>query len=70
MTVMVKRSKNVIVSDKEFRERADEVERMIHANLAHHYGREEGLLVYDCLPMGNLYTLLHGNRGSGRTPFN
>jgi hypothetical protein len=50
------------------------IERMIHVNpvplVVHHNGREEGLLVYDCLPVGDLYTILHGNRGSGRTPFN
>lgn len=30
--------------------------------------KDELLLVYDFLPNGSLFTLLHGNRGPGRTP--
>lgn len=30
--------------------------------------KDELLLVYDFLPIGSLFTLLHGNRGPGRTP--
>lgn len=37
---------------------------MVHENLAsiraYYYGRDEKLLIYDCLPMGNLSSLLHG----------
>ncbi|XP_047307298.1 probable leucine-rich repeat receptor-like protein kinase At1g68400 [Impatiens glandulifera] len=35
---------------------------------AYYYSKDELLLVYDFLPNGSLYSLLHGNRGPGRTP--
>ncbi|XP_059657038.1 probable leucine-rich repeat receptor-like protein kinase At1g68400 [Cornus florida] len=33
-----------------------------------HSSKDELLLVYDFLPNGSLHSLLHGNRGPGRTP--
>ncbi|XVF89090.1 hypothetical protein PTKIN_Ptkin19aG0102700 [Pterospermum kingtungense] len=43
-----------------------------HANIvsliAYYNSRDELLLVYDFLPNGSLHSLLHGNRGPGRTP--
>ncbi|KAK8602463.1 hypothetical protein V6N13_057908 [Hibiscus sabdariffa] len=43
-----------------------------HANIvsliAYYNSKEELLLVYDFLPNGSLHSLLHGNRGPGRTP--
>ncbi|KAL7166463.1 hypothetical protein ACSBR2_037186 [Camellia fascicularis] len=35
---------------------------------AYYYSKEELLLVYDFLPNASLHSLLHGNRGPGRTP--
>ncbi|CAN1839146.1 Probable leucine-rich repeat receptor-like protein kinase At1g68400 [Linum perenne] len=46
--------------------------RLRHPNLvslrAYYFAREEKLLVYDYMPNGSLFWLLHGNRGPGRTP--
>ncbi|KAG6485850.1 probable leucine-rich repeat receptor-like protein kinase At1g68400 [Zingiber officinale] len=43
-----------------------------HPNLvslkAYYYARDEKLLVYEYMPNGNLFFLLHGNRGPGRMP--
>lgn len=64
MAVVVKRLKEVTVSEKEFRERIDEIGRTVHVNLvplrAYYYSKEERLLVYNCLPLGSLSALLHG----------
>ncbi|PHT47386.1 putative inactive receptor kinase [Capsicum baccatum] len=72
--VAVKRLKDVTLSEMEFREKIDMVGLMNHENLvplrAYYYSREEKLLVYDYMPMGSLSALLHGNKGSGRTPLN
>ncbi|KAJ9183583.1 hypothetical protein P3X46_007416 [Hevea brasiliensis] len=43
-----------------------------HSNIvslrAYYNSKDEMLLVYDYLPNGSLHSLLHGNRGPGRTP--
>lgn len=74
MAVVVKRLKDVKVSENEFRERIDEIGRMVHVNLVtlrgYYYNRDEKLLVYDYVPLGSLSALLHGQRGSNRTPLN
>ncbi|XP_004292489.1 PREDICTED: probable inactive receptor kinase At1g48480 [Fragaria vesca subsp. vesca] len=74
VSMAVKRLKEVIVSEKEFKDKMDEIGHMEHVNLvplrAYYYSRDEKLLVYDYMPMGSLSALLHGNRGSGRTPLN
>ncbi|KAL8110204.1 putative inactive receptor kinase At1g48480 [Apium graveolens] len=74
IVVAVKRLKDVTISEKEFREKIEAVGAMDHDNLvplkAYYYSREEKLLVYDYMPMGSLSALLHGNKGSGRTPLN
>ncbi|XP_008775508.2 probable inactive receptor kinase At1g48480 [Phoenix dactylifera] len=71
-TVAVKRLKDVNLPEKEFREKIEAVGAMDHPNLvplrAYYYSKDEKLLVYDYMPMGSLSALLHGNRGSGRTP--
>ncbi|XP_022730954.1 probable leucine-rich repeat receptor-like protein kinase At1g68400 [Durio zibethinus] len=36
--------------------------------IAYYNSKDELLLVYDILPNGSLHSLLHGNRGPGRTP--
>ncbi|TYH44388.1 hypothetical protein ES332_D11G190900v1 [Gossypium tomentosum] len=74
VVVAVKRLKDVMVSEKEFREKIEVVGSMDHQNLvplrAYYFSAYEKLLVYDYMPMGSLSSLLHGNRGSGRTPLN
>ncbi|MCO5578867.1 hypothetical protein L7F22_032714 [Adiantum nelumboides] len=71
--VAVKRLKDLNTAGrKEFEQQMELIGKLRHPNLvclrAYYYAREEKLLVYDYLPSGNLYTLLHGNRGPGRTP--
>ncbi|XP_006306949.2 probable inactive receptor kinase At1g48480 [Capsella rubella] len=72
--VAVKRLKDVMMADKEFREKIELVGAMDHENLvplrAYYFSRDEKLLVYDYMPMGSLSALLHGNRGAGRSPLN
>lgn len=64
MAVVVKRLKDVKVSENEFRERIDEIGRMVHVNLVtlkgYYYNKDEKLLVYDYMPLGSLSALLHG----------
>lgn len=49
-----------------------EIGGLRHRNIvslrAYYFSRDELLLVYDFLPNGSLHSLLHGNRGPGRTP--
>ncbi|KAG6607387.1 putative inactive receptor kinase [Cucurbita argyrosperma subsp. argyrosperma] len=72
--VAVKRLKDVSVCEREFREKIEGVGVMEHQNLvalkAYYYSVDEKLLVYDYMAMGSLSTLLHGNKGTGRTPLN
>ncbi|KAL1562884.1 putative inactive receptor kinase [Salvia divinorum] len=72
--VAVKRLKDVIISEKEFKDKIESVGAMDHQNLvplrAYYYSREEKLLVYEYMPTGSLSALLHGNKGAGRTPLN
>lgn len=74
VAMAVKRLKEVAVSEKEFKEKMEEIGNMDHVNLvplrAYYYSRDEKLLVSDYMPMGSLSALLHGNKGSGRTPLN
>lgn len=57
---------------KDFETYMDIIGKLKHPNIvrlrAYYYAKEEKLLVYDYLPNGSLYSLLHGNRGPGRTP--
>eukprot|EP01018_Ginkgo_biloba_P011828 Gb_25455 [translate_table: standard] len=71
--VAVKRLKDVSPSGKkEFEQHMELIGKLRHPNIvrlrAYYYAKEEKLLVYDYLPNGSLYSLLHGNRGPGRTP--
>ncbi|KAJ7562256.1 hypothetical protein O6H91_03G061600 [Diphasiastrum complanatum] len=71
--VAVKRLKDVSISGKkEFDQHMELIGNLRHPNLvrlqAYYYAKEEKLLVYDYMPNGSLYSLLHGNRGPGRTP--
>lgn len=64
IAVAVKRLKEVVVPEKEYREKMEEVGRVDHENLvplrAYYHSRDERLLVYDYMPMGSLSALLHG----------
>ncbi|KAI0516276.1 hypothetical protein KFK09_008948 [Dendrobium nobile] len=72
--VVVKRLKDVIMAEEEFREKIEAVGSMNHENIvplrAYYYSQNEKLLVYDYMPMGSISALLHGKRRSGRTSLN
>ncbi|XP_042481674.1 probable inactive receptor kinase At2g26730 [Macadamia integrifolia] len=71
-TVVVKRLKDVAVSKKEFELQLEALGQIKHNNVvpfrAFYYSKDEKLLVCDFIPNGSLSSLLHGSRGSGRTP--
>ncbi|XP_010931391.1 probable inactive receptor kinase At5g58300 isoform X2 [Elaeis guineensis] len=72
-TVVVKRLKEVVVGKREFEQHMEIIGRVgQHPNVvplrAYYYSKDEKLLVYDYVPSGSFSTLLHGNKGSGRTP--
>ncbi|XP_057968713.1 probable inactive receptor kinase At2g26730 [Malania oleifera] len=71
-TVVVKRLKDVTVSKREFDMQMEVLGKIKHDNVvplrAFYYSKDEKLLVYDYLAAGSLSALLHGSRGSGRTP--
>ncbi|TKY56695.1 inactive receptor kinase [Spatholobus suberectus] len=73
-SVAVKRLKDVTATEREFRERIEQVGKMVHHNLVplrgYCFSRDEKLVVYDYMPMGSLSALLHANGGVGRTPLN
>ncbi|XP_073145986.1 probable inactive receptor kinase RLK902 [Henckelia pumila] len=62
--VIVKRLKNVGVSEQEFRSKMEEMGSLIHENLlplkGYLYGSEEKLLIYEPMSNGSLNALLHG----------
>ncbi|KAL2893063.1 hypothetical protein RDABS01_008972 [Bienertia sinuspersici] len=72
--VAVKRLKDVILEEKEFKEKIEVVGAMDHEYLvplrAYYFSRDEKLLVFDYMPTGSLSAFLHGNKGAGRTPLN
>ncbi|KAL3635952.1 hypothetical protein CASFOL_020499 [Castilleja foliolosa] len=63
--VIVKRLKNVCVSEGEFRDKIEELGLLVHENLegvrGYFYGRDERLLLYEPMAKGSLFDLLHGN---------
>ncbi|KAK2989362.1 hypothetical protein RJ640_005824 [Escallonia rubra] len=69
--VVVKRLRNVCVTEREFSEKVEGLGVLVHDNLvplrAYYYGKEEKLLVYDCMPLLSLSELLHGNGGAYRS---
>ncbi|KAL5738937.1 hypothetical protein ACOSQ2_028117 [Xanthoceras sorbifolium] len=72
-TVVVKRLKEVVVGKKEFEQQMETVGRLgQHPNVvpirAYYYSKDEKLLVYDFIADGSFSALLHGSRGTGRTP--
>ncbi|XVE90949.1 hypothetical protein DITRI_Ditri20bG0116700 [Diplodiscus trichospermus] len=71
--VVVKRLKEVAVGKREFEQQMEVVDRVgRHPNVvplrAYYYSKDEKLLVYNYMPAGSLFSLLHGNRSAGRTP--
>lgn len=65
--VVVKRLKDVDTGGRrDFEQYMQLLGTLKHANLlslrAYYYAKDERLLVYDYLPNGNLYALLHGNK--------
>ncbi|KAJ0977821.1 hypothetical protein J5N97_013295 [Dioscorea zingiberensis] len=72
-TVVVKRLKDVAASKPDFEGHVETIGRVAdHVNVlplrAYYYSKDEKLLVCDYLPAGSLSALIHGSRGSGRTP--
>lgn len=71
-TVVVKRLKDVSVTKREFEMQMDILGKIKHENVvslrAFYYSKDEKLLVSDFMAAGSLSALLHGSRGSGRTP--
>ncbi|XP_006848637.2 probable leucine-rich repeat receptor-like protein kinase At1g68400 [Amborella trichopoda] len=72
-TVVVKRLKDMNgLSKKEFFQQMQLLGRLSHPNLVEiisfYYSQDEKLVVYEYLPNGSLFDLLHGNRGPGRVP--
>ncbi|KVI07088.1 probable inactive receptor kinase At5g58300 [Cynara cardunculus var. scolymus] len=72
-TVVVKRIREVGVPKKEFEQHMEFVGRLgRHPNIvplcAYYYSKDEKLLVHEYMHTGSLSSLLHGNRGIGRTP--
>ncbi|KAJ9548976.1 hypothetical protein OSB04_021519 [Centaurea solstitialis] len=71
--VAVKRLKEAAIGGKrEFEQQMEVLGRLRHPNVvslkAYYFARDEKLLVYEYMSNGNLFWLLHGNRGPGRTP--
>lgn len=64
-TVIVKRLREVVVGKKEFEQQMEVVGRVgRHPNVmplrAYYYSKDEKLLVYNYMPDGSLFSLLHG----------
>ncbi|KAI3763818.1 hypothetical protein L2E82_13815 [Cichorium intybus] len=71
--VAVKRLKEVVTGGKrEFEQQMEVLGSLRHPNVvslkAYYFAKDEKLLVHDYMTNGNLFSLLHGNRGPGRTP--
>ncbi|KAK9096728.1 hypothetical protein Sjap_022225 [Stephania japonica] len=72
--VVVKRLRDLRpLSREEFVKRIQELADLKHPNLlsplAYYYSREEKLLVYKFAAKGNLFNLIHGEKGVNRIPF-
>ncbi|XWS60789.1 hypothetical protein CRYUN_Cryun07bG0067400 [Craigia yunnanensis] len=75
LVVTVKRVKDMNgLSKKEFIQQMQLLGKLRHENLApiisFYNSKEEKLIIYEFVPNGNLFELLHENRGSGRVPLN
>lgn len=71
-TVVVKRLKDVAVGKREFEAQMEALGKIKSEYIvplrAYYFSKDEKLLVSDFMPAGSLSALLHGSRGSGRTP--
>ncbi|OIT29266.1 PREDICTED: probable leucine-rich repeat receptor-like protein kinase At1g68400 [Nicotiana attenuata] len=75
VVVAVKRLKEMnSLSKKEFIQQMQLLGKLRHENLVEmisfYYSKEEKLIVYEYVPYGDLFELLHENRGIGRQPLN
>ncbi|KAL0744605.1 hypothetical protein Bca4012_086118 [Brassica carinata] len=74
LVVAVKRLRDVVVPEKDFKERMQVLGSMSHPNLvtliAYYFSQDEKLLVSEYMSRGSLSALLHGNKGNGRAPLN
>nr|VDD19521.1 unnamed protein product [Brassica oleracea] len=72
LVVAVKRLRDVVVPEKEFKEKLQVLGSISHPNLvtliAYYFSRDEKLVVFEYMSRGSLSALLHGNKGSGRSP--
>ncbi|KAH0762356.1 hypothetical protein KY290_018429 [Solanum tuberosum] len=73
--VAVKRLKEMnSLSKKEFTQQVQLLGKLKHENLVEmlsfYYSKEEKLIVYEYVPQGDLFGLLHESRGIGRQPLN
>ncbi|CAL5204010.1 unnamed protein product [Lathyrus oleraceus] len=70
-TVVVKRLKEVTVGKKEFEQQMEVLGKIKHENVdalrAYYYSKDEKLVVSDYYQQGSVSSILHGNRGDGRT---
>lgn len=70
VVVVVKRLREICVSERKFREKVEGLGMLVHENLlpfrAYYYGREERLIVFDCMLMGSLSALLQGSKREHR----
>ncbi|EOY19709.1 Leucine-rich repeat transmembrane protein kinase family protein, putative [Theobroma cacao] len=75
LVVAVKRIKSMnSLSKKEFVQQMQLLGKLRHENLAQiisfYNSKDEKLIIYEFVPNGNLFELLHENRGAGRVPLN
>lgn len=68
----VKRLKETSLPEREFRDKVAAIGGIDHPNVvplqAYYFSKDEKLMVYEFVAMGSLSSMLHGNRGSGRSP--
>ncbi|OEL29182.1 putative inactive receptor kinase [Dichanthelium oligosanthes] len=68
----VKRLKETSLPEREFRDKVAVIGGIDHPNVvplqAYYFSKDEKLMVYEFVAMGSLSSMLHGNRGSGRSP--
>ncbi|KFK36585.1 hypothetical protein AALP_AA4G143000 [Arabis alpina] len=66
-TVVVKRLKEVVVGRREFEQQMEIIGMIRHENVtelkAYYYSKDDKLAVYSYYTQGNLFEMLHGNRG-------